>query len=159
MRAAMIDPDETRALTYAEMAATMAITLASAKNLTRRKRWPRLKTNEGLVRILVPLSYLGGEGRPEGQHEDPPASPHEGVAEGRQDALGAIAALERHVARLEASLEAAETALAEARTEAAEDRAKALAEAVTTAALRAALEAVTSERDHLRLPFWKRLTG
>src|SRR3954464_14390961 len=102
-----MDADQTRSLTYAEMASVMGITLASAKNLTRRKRWPRTRTNEGLVRVLVPLDYLeendSREGRDEGHH----ASPRDGLAEGRQDALGAIAALERHVARLEALMEAA----------------------------------------------------
>jgi len=38
-----MDTDSTRSLTYAEMAAVMGITLASAKNLTRRKRWPRTR--------------------------------------------------------------------------------------------------------------------
>jgi hypothetical protein len=129
----VMDHDQTRSLTYAEMASTMAITVASAKNLTRRKRWPRSAGNDGLVRVLVPLDYLAADKS----------------AEGRQDVLGAIAALERHVARLEASLGAAERALTEARTEATEASAKALAEAVTTAALRATLEAVSAERDRL----------
>jgi len=162
-----MDADRTRSLTYTEMASMMAITVASAKNLTRRKRWPRTKTNEGLVRVLVPLDYLegnvAGEGRDGGRH----ASSHEGLAEGRQDALGTIAALERHVARVEASMEAVQKALAEARTEVDEARAKALAEAITMAAMRATLEAVTDERDrlltreHLReqRPWWRRLAG
>jgi hypothetical protein len=62
-----MDTDRTRSLTYAEMAAAMGITLASAKNLTRRKRWPRTRSNEGHVRVLVPLDYLAeseGQGPP-----------------------------------------------------------------------------------------------
>jgi hypothetical protein len=144
-----MDIDQTRSLTYSEMAATMTITVASAKNLTRRKRWARSAGNDGLVRVLVPLDYLGGDKSAEGHHDGPQESRAESPAEGRQDALGAIAALERHVARLEASLGAAETALAEALTEVAETHAKALAEAVTTAALRATVEAVSAERDCL----------
>jgi hypothetical protein len=162
-----MDADRTRALTYTEMASTMAITVASAKNLTRRKRWPRTKTNEGLVRVLVPLDYLEGNGAGEGRDGGRHASSHEGLAEGRQDALGTIAALERHVARLEASLAAVQKALAEARTEVDEARARALAEAITKAAMTATLEAVTDERDrlltreHLReqRPWWRRLAG
>ena len=144
-----MDHDQTRSLTYAEMASTMAITVASAKNLTRRKRWPRSAGNDGLVRVLVPLDYLAADKSAEGRHEGPHDGLAESPAEGRQDALGAIAALERHVARLEASVRAAERALTEARTEATEASAKALAEAVTTAALRATLEAVSAERDRL----------
>ena len=148
MRAVM-DTDQTRALTYAEMASTMAITLASAKNLTRRKRWSRQAGNDGLVRVLVPLDYLEEDASAEGHHDGSHDSPPESRAEGRQEALGAIAALERHVTRLEAAMMAAETALAEARTDADEARARALAEAVTTAALKATLEAVSNERDRL----------
>lgn len=160
-----MEPDRTRSLTYAEMASTMAITVASAKNLARRKRWPRQRGNDGLVRVLVPLDYRdAGKGAEsaEGRH----GGPQDGPDEGRQDG-GTIAALERHVARLEAALEAAGKALKEARSEADEGRAKALVEAVTTAAMRATLEAVTGERDRLltreqlreQRRWWRRLAG
>src|SRR5215207_512178 len=76
-----MDTDRTRSLTYAEMAAVMGITLASAKNLTRRKRWPRTRSNEGHVRILVPLDYLA-ESEGEGRRDGPSASPREGAAGG-----------------------------------------------------------------------------
>src|SRR4051812_29926918 len=110
-----LDADRTSSLTYAEIAATIAITMASAKNLVRRKRWPRVRTNEGLVRVLVPLDYLESEKSADGPH----AGPHESPLDGPQSAPGmveAIAALERRVARLEAALEASETALEEARS-------------------------------------------
>ena len=42
-----MDTDSTRSLTYAEMAAVMGITLASAKNLTRRKRWAPVRVAQG----------------------------------------------------------------------------------------------------------------
>jgi len=100
-----MDTDSTRSLTYAEMAAVMGITLASAKNLTRRKRWARTRSNESHVRILVPLDYLA-DSEGDGRHEGSGASPREGGGDGRRDALGVIAALERHVARIEAAKEA-----------------------------------------------------
>src|SRR3954454_12946712 len=99
-----MDADCNRSLTYAEMASAMGITLASAKNLTRRKRWPRTRSNEGLVRVLVPLDYLDesdGTNGVDGRGQGPHASPHEGLVDGRQEALGVITAVERHVARLE----------------------------------------------------------
>ena len=83
-----MDTDSTRSLTYAEMAAVMGITLASAKNLTRRKRWPRTRSNEGHVRILVPLDYLA-ESEGKGRREGPSASPHEGR---RYEAAGRLSA-------------------------------------------------------------------
>jgi hypothetical protein len=161
-----MDADRTRSLTYAEMAAVMGITLASAKNLTRRKRWARTKTNEGHVRILVPVDYLA-ESKTEGRREGPSASPLEGPVDGRRDALGVIAELVRQVARTEAAKEAAEKALAEAVSKGEEDRAMVLAAAVKEASMKATLEAVTAERDrlltreHLRESrrFWRRFVG
>src|SRR5215204_2569460 len=108
-----MDTDSTRSLTYAEMAAVMGITLASAKNLTRRKRWARTRLNQGHVQILVPLDHLA-ESEGDGRREGHGASPREGGDDGRRDALGVIPALERHVARIGAAREAAEKALAEA---------------------------------------------
>ena len=143
-----MDTDHTRSLTYAEMAAVMGITLASAKNLTRRKRWARTRSNEGHVRILVPLDYLA-ESEGGGRREGPGVSPREGGGDGRRDALGVITALERHVARIEAAREAAEKALAEAVSKGEQDRAMAAAAAVREAAMKATLEAVTAERDRL----------
>src|SRR3954454_14181441 len=107
----------------------MAITMASAKNLTRRKRWPRVRTNERHVRVLVPLDYLENGKSADGPH----ASPHESLVEALTRAPGtvkAIAALERHVARLEPALKASEAALNEARSACEEARAKALVEAL-----------------------------
>src|SRR4051812_33204344 len=117
--------DRTRSLTYVEMAAVMGITLASAKNLTRRKRWPRTRSNEGHVRVLVPLDYLD-ESEREGRHEGPGASPREGRVDGRREALAVIADLVRQVARAEAAREAVEKALAEAVSKGEEDRAMVL---------------------------------
>jgi hypothetical protein len=161
-----MDTDSTRSLTYAEMAAVMGITLASAKNLTRRKRWARTRSNEGHVRILVPLDYLA-ESEGKGRREGPSASPHEGPVDGRREALGVIADLVRQLASTEAAKEAIEKALAEAVSKGEADRAMASAAAVREAAMKATLEAVRDERDrlltreHLREQrrFWRRLVG
>ncbi len=47
-------------LTYAELAASLGITVGSAKNLVRRKRWARVTGNDGSARIAVPDEYLEG---------------------------------------------------------------------------------------------------
>jgi hypothetical protein len=143
-----MDTDSTRSLTYAEMAAVMGITLASAKNLTRRKRWARTRSNEGHVRILVPIDYLA-DGEGDGRREGPGASPREGGGDGRRHALSVIADLVRQVARTEAAKEAVEKALAEAVSKGEADRAMASAAAVREAAMKATLEAVRDERDRL----------
>lgn len=50
--------DGTRRMTYAELAQARGISLASARRLSRRHRWPRQVGNDGVVRILVPLGHL-----------------------------------------------------------------------------------------------------
>jgi hypothetical protein len=48
--------DGARRMTYAELAAVRGISALSAERLARRKRWPRQVSNDGVVRILVPLT-------------------------------------------------------------------------------------------------------
>jgi hypothetical protein len=48
--------DGARRMTYAELAAVRGISVVSAERLVRRKHWPRQVGNDGVVRILVPLT-------------------------------------------------------------------------------------------------------
>jgi hypothetical protein len=48
--------DGARRMTYAELAAVRGISALSAERLVRRKRWPRQTGNDGIVRVLVPLT-------------------------------------------------------------------------------------------------------
>lgn len=50
--------DDTVRLTYAELAAARGVSLDSAKRLVLRRGWMRQRGNDGLTRILVPLSSL-----------------------------------------------------------------------------------------------------
>jgi hypothetical protein len=43
-------------MTYAELAAVRGISALSAERLVRRRRWPRQAGNDGVVRVLVPLT-------------------------------------------------------------------------------------------------------
>lgn len=45
-------------LTYLELSTALGITVGSAKNLVRRKRWMRSNGNDGAARIAVPDDYL-----------------------------------------------------------------------------------------------------
>jgi hypothetical protein len=165
----------TKALTYAELAEARGITIAATKTLVWRKRWPRTRGNDGLTRVQVPEEEIGKpsqESPHEPSHEPPQESAQESPHES-PSSLAAIAALERHVTRLEALLEArekalveareearavaglkafletSESALAKARSEVAEAREKALVEAIMGAGLRASLDALRAERDRL----------
>jgi hypothetical protein len=78
-------------LTYAELAQTFRITPESANRLARRKRWPRVKGNDGRTRVAVPEDALV-------RQDSPPVSPPDKL----------IKVLEAHVETLKAQLAAAE---------------------------------------------------
>ena len=84
-----------RSLTYAEMAEALKITPESANRLARRKRWPRVKGNDGRTRVAMPAEALV-------RQDSPPVSPPDSPP----DIL--IKALEAHVETLKAQLAAAE---------------------------------------------------
>jgi len=48
--------DGARRMTYAELAAVRGTSQPSAERLVRRRGWPRQVGNDGLVRVLVPLT-------------------------------------------------------------------------------------------------------
>ena len=69
-----------KSLTYAEMAEALKIAPASANRLARRKRWPRLKGNDGRTRVAVPDDALVSPASPPdnpsvGPMDNPPDSP------------------------------------------------------------------------------------
>jgi hypothetical protein len=111
-----------RSLTYAEIAEALRITPESANRLARRKRWPRVKGNDGRTRVAVPEEAFV---RP----DSPPVSPvHAQIARlDRELAHAQIARMEGELAGLrEALAEArARTSAAEARASAAEARVEA----------------------------------
>jgi hypothetical protein len=58
--------DGARRMTYAELAAVRGISALSAERLVRRRHWPRQTGNDGIVRVLVPLTEarkVGGNRR------------------------------------------------------------------------------------------------
>lgn len=48
--------DGSRRMTYAELADVRGISVTSAERLVRRRRWGRQVGNDGVVRVLVPLT-------------------------------------------------------------------------------------------------------
>jgi hypothetical protein len=48
--------DGARRMTYGELAAVRGISRGSAERLVRRRKWPRQVGNDGVVRVLVPLT-------------------------------------------------------------------------------------------------------
>jgi hypothetical protein len=94
-------------LTYPEIASRFGVTTASARNLVRRKGWPKTLGNDGLARIMVPSDAVPDEPpmRGEGSTVQPSESPEGSTVQPLDGAsLVAVAALERHVARLEGEI-------------------------------------------------------
>lgn len=48
----------TEVMTYKELAERLDIKLASARRMVMRKRWPKVKGNDGETRVTVPLEVL-----------------------------------------------------------------------------------------------------
>jgi hypothetical protein len=172
-----------RSLTYAEMAGALKITPESANRLARRKRWARVKGNDGRTRVAVPEDALV-------RQDSPPDSPMDSPPVSPPDKL--IKALEAHVETLKAQLAAAEAridkqaddlvaydaayaaglaaerakaekAIAEFAGRDAQHAAELKAEQAQTAAAIAAFSSLADRLDALaadqRRPWWRRLAG
>ena len=156
-------------LTYAELARALKITPESANRLARRKRWPRVRGNDGKTRISVPEEMLARPVSPPDSPSDrPPVSP----GDSPPDKL--IKALEAHVATLKEQLAAAEARIDKQADDLvaydaayaaglAAERAKVEAERARTekaiaafASLAERLDAMAAERAK---PWWRRLAG
>jgi hypothetical protein len=136
-----MDDGTTFSVTFAELATRLGITVPSAKNLVRRKRWPRHAGNDGLTRITVPVAYVEENASTEtGTDADTSTDASADASTGTDTGihLVALAMLERQIARLENEVEALKT-----------ERDVLASMPAQVAALRATLEAVTDERDRL----------
>src|SRR3954454_7890951 len=56
------DPETVR-VTYAELAQARGVSIAAARKLTLRHRWPKQIGNDGLTHVLVPVSFMEDTGR------------------------------------------------------------------------------------------------
>src|SRR3954470_1627215 len=50
--------DDTRRLTYGELAAARGVTVATARRMATRYKWPKQMGNDGLARVSVPEAAL-----------------------------------------------------------------------------------------------------
>lgn len=169
---------ETLHLTYAEIAERLGIEREAARQLVKRKRWPKWKGNDGQLKVSVPeeaFSTRTSTGfRPDDETGTDPV-------DNRMEA-GVLPVLNRHIERLEAQLEEAlkragdrdeiakQRDMLTAQIEALNDSTK-----IQVDALRAALTAAERDRDRWhevatakpeqptpaveRKPWWRRLAG
>lgn len=60
--------EETRWLSYEEIAEIRRIGRESAARIARLKRWPKRTGNDGTIRVAVPLNFLEGKRRAQTEH-------------------------------------------------------------------------------------------
>jgi hypothetical protein len=168
---------ETLSLTYGELADRLGIEREAARQLVKRKRWPKWKGNDGQLKVSIPEEALSNRSSPGVRPEDESgADPVDNRIE-----AGLLPVLNRHIERLEAQLDEAlkragdrdevakERDLLVAQIEALNDSTKLQVEA-----LKAALAAAERDRDRWheaatlkpepvapveRRSWWRRLAG
>jgi len=94
-----MDQTEVRLLTYPEVAEAFSMTVASARNLARKRRWRKVPGNSGdrkTVRVVVPMDELPVT--PPARREDATPMQHQ---ESTPDALAILA---RHIEALQADV-------------------------------------------------------
>ena len=135
---------DVRWLTYEEMAAELGIARESARQLVKRKRWPRRPGNDGRARVGIPTDEFAARPRP--VHE-PAQEPGHDPADAPGDDPAqppvhdpAVAVLTRHIERLEREMETMRERLATQDTL-----------PLQVAALNAALAELREDRDYWRL--------
>jgi hypothetical protein len=87
---------DTKWMTYAELAEVLGIGGDSARNLVRRKRWPRQAGNDGLARVGVPVEYIAESAKPDTPADPPIDTPTDGAV--------MVAILANHISHLEVEL-------------------------------------------------------
>src|SRR4051812_2273199 len=131
---------DVRWLTYEEMASDLGIERESARQLVKRKRWPRRPGNDGRARIGVPEEIFSTRPDPvQEQSNEPSDSPaHEPAQPSGQPPVHdpALAVLTRHIERLEREIDAMRARLAAQETL-----------PIQVAALNAAITELRADRD------------
>lgn len=140
-------------LTYAELAERLGVSIDGARMRVKRARWPKVKGNDGAMRVTVEESELAPAER------SPNVSPEFGEQPNEQ-AAELVRTLEDHIATLksQAALMLAHLAKAESMME--EERAKADQERERVADLTAQLNKMATDMvEWQRRPWWRRLAG
>jgi len=135
-------------LTYGEIAERFGLEREAARQLVKRRRWPKWKANDGQVRVSVPEDALNDRSESGSMIQEPGPQP---VSDPVSDVS---AVLSRHIERLEAQLDAVRLELRQEIETLKKERDAALARsadrdivAVQLDALKAALDAAHSDRD------------
>ena len=142
--------DDTRWMTYAELAQVRGIREPGAVRLVQRRKWERHKGNDGSTRVAVPLSEL----RPS-PHVTPAVTPVTPDS-------GGVEALQRERQRAdqaEARADRAEVRAEDARTHVEQQTADMNAALIRAAKLEGEATGLREALAEARRPFWQRWLG
>jgi hypothetical protein len=154
----------TTALSYDDLAQRLGVTVASARRLVHRRRWQKIRGNDGRALVQVPQEFL--DRRSDSHHDDhddshdgSPGDSHRASHQGSPDdshsdtlaaVLARLTAAQAELVELSRRLGVAEGELEVLRPE--RERAERLAaEAATVPVLREALSELKAEREHWQL--------
>ena len=135
-------------LTYAEIAERFGLEREAARQLVKRRRWPKWKGNDGQVRVSVPDDMLTDRSETGSSPQEPGSGP------ASDPVLDTSSVLSRHIERLEARFDAVRHELRQEIETLRQQRDAAVARAadrdiiaVQLEAIKAALDAANQDRD------------
>lgn len=150
----------TLSLTYAELAERLGVSVDGARMRTKRSGWPKVKGNDGTMRVTVEEAELTPAERSPNVRPAFTEQPNEQAAE-------QVRTLEAHIATLKEQVASMSEQIGKAEAQAAQERGRADAEREKVADLTAQLLRLTGEMmdlqkareaDRLR-PWWRRMVG
>ena len=156
-------------LTYAEVAERLSVTVSGARMRVKRAGWPKVKGNDGTMRVMVDDGELTPVARSPNVRPPVREQPNEQVAEQLRTLEAMIALFKEQTVVLQEQLAKAETLANTERTRAEQEREKvtdltvqlcrATADAMALHAdMMAIQKAYQAERQRHR-PWWRRLSG
>jgi outer membrane murein-binding lipoprotein Lpp len=150
-------------LTYAELAERLGVSVDGARMKVKRAGWPKVKGNDGTMRVTVEEEELAPNERSPNVRPAVTEQQNEQVAE-------QVRTLEAHVATLKEQIASMAEQIGKAEAQAAQERGRADTEREKVADLTAQLLRLTGEmlaiqqahqaqEAERRRPWWKRLAG
>jgi outer membrane murein-binding lipoprotein Lpp len=147
-------------LTYAELAERLGVSVDGARMKVKRAGWPKVKGNDGTMRVTVEEAELTPTERSPNVRPPFAEQPNE-------QAVEQVRTLEAHIATLKEQVAAVQDQLGKAETTAAQERGRADAEREKVADLTAQLLKITGQMMELQQaheadrhrPWWRRLSG
>jgi hypothetical protein len=147
----MNDTEDTRWMSYSELAEARGIDRPSVVRIARRRRWQKQKGNDGTIRIAVPRTFL--DAKRQSPRDRPPDRPEGSLRDNDRKIIGLEARIELLTEELErerAEVRRLTGEVAELREQRATANAQAAASGAQTGEIMAKLETAQENETRLR---------